>query len=260
MSALQQLQKHFQAYLLTQPNSAITHVVDAGKITAEARLQVYAEAYRLRLLEALETDFVALRAYLGADEFSALGDAYIATWPSAHYSIRYFGGHMAEFLAETPPYANTPLLAELAAFDWALSAAFDAADDPVLAIEDMSTIAPSDWPNLTFRAHAAVIRLDLQWNAPTIWSAADSGAETLPAAVESPTTIPWVIWRQNLQSFYRSMGADEAYALDALLRGESFGSICEGLCEWAEPDEVAAKAASFLKQWIADGMLREFSV
>lgn len=260
MTALTKLQDEFQAYLLAAPNNAVAHIVGAGNLSADQRLGVYAEAYKLRLLEALETDFVALLAYLGTDEFRAMGSAYIDAWPSSHYSVRYFGQHLATFLAQTPPYAENTLLTELAAFDWALTTAFDAEDDPALTVEAVSKIEPNAWPNLRFRARASVQRLDLGWNAPAIWKAADAGTDALPTPEEAPNLIAWVVWRQGLDSFFRSLDVDEAYALDALIRGDSFENICEGLCEWIDPEHAAGRAAGFLRQWIADEMLREYSI
>jgi hypothetical protein len=260
MTALNKLQGEFQAYLLGAPNNAIDSVVDAGNLGAAQRLAVYAEAYKLRLLEALETDFVALLAHVGADEFRKLAFAYIDARPSSHYSMRYFGRHMAEFLAQAPSYAKSPLLAELAAFDWALTTAFDADDDPVLTVQDMGTIDPQAWPRLAFRARASVQRLDLKWNAPALWKAADAGAETPPRPEQAEHPVPWLVWRQGLDTFFRSLDVDEAYALDALLRGERFEEICEGLCEWIDPEHAAGRAAGFLRQWIADEILRDYSV
>lgn len=260
MSELRQTQSDFQAYLLGNPSRVVERVAGTGSLSAEARLDVYAAAYRLRLLEALETDFVALRAHLGSEKFRALGEAYIAAHPSQHPSLRYFGRHMATFLETAEPYARNSLFAELAAFDWALTTAFDAADDPEIIVEDLGRVAATDWPSLCFRPHASVLRLNLQWNAPAIWKAADSGAETLPDPQRAADPIPWVIWRQDLNTFFRSLEVDEAYALDAAIRGETFAAICEGMCEWIDAGNVAARAAGFLRQWVADGMLREFSV
>ena len=259
MTALDKVQGEFQAYLLGAPNGAVDLVVDAGNINAVQRLEVYAEAYKLRLLEALETDFVALLAHVGSDEFRKLAFAYIEACPSSHYSVRYFGQHMADFLKEASPYCESPLLAELAAFDWALTTAFDAGDDPVLTVEDMSTVDPQAWPRLAFHARASVQRLDMRWNAPAIWKAADSGAETLPEPEQAEHLIPWLVWRQGLDTFFRSLEVDEAYALDALLRGDRFERICEGLCEWIDPEHAAGRAAGFLRNWIGEEMLRDVS-
>ncbi|OGI49418.1 MAG: hypothetical protein A3E57_01595 [Candidatus Muproteobacteria bacterium RIFCSPHIGHO2_12_FULL_60_33] len=48
---------------------------------------------------------------------------------------------------------------------------------------------------------------------------------------------------------------DEAWALDAARTGESFATICEGLCEWIDTQNVALHAAGLMKQWIADGIV-----
>jgi len=37
--------------------------------------------------------------------------------------------------------------------------------------------------------------------------------------------------------------------------GESFASICEGLVEWIDAQNVALHAAGLLKRWITDGMI-----
>ncbi len=50
---------------------------------------------------------------------------------------------------------------------------------------------------------------------------------------------------------------DEAFALDALLRGETFGAICEGLTEWIDAQNVAVHAAGLLRQWLTDGLIHE---
>jgi hypothetical protein len=48
---------------------------------------------------------------------------------------------------------------------------------------------------------------------------------------------------------------DEAWALDALIAGQNFADICQGLCEWIDTQHVAAHAAGLLKGWIGDGMI-----
>jgi hypothetical protein len=252
------LQADFQRYLLDGEGRFAEEVRGGGRLDAGTRLGIYFDAYRLRLIEALETDFIALRALLGGERFERLCRAYIAAHPSDHYSLRHFGRHMARFLADSAPWQGEPFLAELALFEWALVDAFDAADSPAARTEDMATIDPERWPQLVFRAHASVQRLNLSWNAPAIWSAARDG-EPLPDPQRAPHPLGWVVWRQGLQNYYRPLSVDEAFALDTLLRGEHFGAICEGLCEWIDPQNVAGYAATLLKLWLNDGLIREIA-
>lgn len=259
MNALPRTQGNFQNYLLRQEGPIVGEIVGDTRLDAAERLEIYASAYRLRLLEALDGDFVALKTHVGPERFEEIARAYIDAHPSDHYSLRHFGRHMADFLAATDPYRNEPLLAELATFDWALTDSFDAADSAVTTVEDMGKIAPDTWPHLVFVPHSSVQRLNLRWNAPAIWKAADKD-QPLPSPEQAPHPIGWVMWRQGLQIYFRSLSVDEAFALDALLRGENFGAICEGLTEWIDAQNVALHAAGLLKQWLADGLIKEIKM
>lgn len=252
------LQTDFQQYLLEGKGRFAEEVRGDERLDAGARLGIYFDAYRLRLIEALETDFIALRALLGCEQFESVCRAYIDAHPSDHFSLRHFGRHMARLLADTAPWREEPYLAELAVFEWALVNAFDAADSPVARTEDMAAVDPARWPELILRPHASVQRLNLSWNVPDIWSAAKKDGPP-PAAHREPHPVGWVVWRQGLQNYYRSLTVDEAVALDSLLRGENFGAICEGLCEWVDAGNVATHAAMLLKGWLNDSLIREIA-
>ena len=249
------LQKAFQQFLLSGEPTIRSHVADTQSCGADTRLGVYFDAYRLRLLEALETDFVALKSYVGDEQFDAIGRAYIDAWPSTHPSLRYFGQHLARFLNEDPHYRNEPILAELATFDWTLIEAFDAPDVPPLRIDAVAEIAPVDWPAMRFTAHPSLHRIDLEWNAPEIWQAVDTQSD-LPAPARTSHPRAWVVWRKSLNSFFRELAVDEAWAIDTLLGGGTFGDLCEGLIEWIDAQHVAGHAAALLKTWISEDMLQ----
>ncbi len=250
---LRELQGTFQDYLLTLAGPMAQEIV-SDTLDARTRLAIYADAYRLRLIEALETDFVALRALVGARAFDEIARAYIERFPSQHYSLRHFGQHLAHFLAYTRPYRDNLLLAELARFEWAMTDAFDAPDAPAATVEDMAAVAPHDWPGLRFAFHPSLQRLDLRWNAPQIWNAVDRG-EPLPAAQRAAEPVAWMVWRQDLKVYFRSLAVEQAGMLDALRADATFATVCEGLAERVDAPQVAAHAAGLLKQWLHDGLI-----
>jgi hypothetical protein len=250
---LRALQGTFQEYLLTLAGPMEQEIV-SDTLDARTRLAIYADAYRLRLIEALETDFVALRAQVGDRAFDEIARAYIDRFPSQHYSLRHFGQHLSQFLAYTRPYRDNLLLAELARFEWAMTDAFDAPDAPIATVEDMAGVAPHDWPGLRFAFHPSLQRLDLRWNAPQIWNAVDR-SEPLPAAQRAPDLLAWMVWRQDLQIYFRSLTVEQAWMLDALRAEATFAAVCEGLVEWVDAPQVAAHAAGLLKQWLQDGLI-----
>ncbi len=253
MKPLRELQAAFQDHILTRDPAIQARVAGTGSVDVDTRLGIYSSAYRLRLLEALSTDYPGLKALTGEDEFDRMGRGFIEARPSAYRSLRWFGGGLADYLRATPPWSGQPACAEMAAFEWAMSDAFDAADSPLATIGQMAAIPPEQWPQLQFVAHASVRRLNLISNVPALWQTLTSGEAATPALCPQP--VGWLVWRQGLDTCFRSLEVDEAWALDAMLRGEDFAAVCEGLCEWIDAQHVAAHAAGLLKQWLTDGLI-----
>jgi len=254
MNHLAALQRAFQTYVLHAGDAIQQEVVSTPQAPAVVRLGIYSTAYRLRLLEALQTDYTALHAALGDEAFEQLCFAFIDVSPSTYPNLRWFGGNLDAYLKVTPPYADTPVLAELASFEWAMGLAFDASDDTCLTIQDIAAIPGEDWPAMSFRAHPSVQRLDLFSNAPLIWKAVDADTDP-PQPSHAGQPGAWIVWRQDLRIFFRSLEVDEAWALDSLLHGATFSEICEGLCEWVDELHVAQHAAGLLKGWVESGMI-----
>lgn len=257
MSArLPALQRRFQDYVLQHGGEAAALVAGDGRADAATRLGVYADAYRLRLLEVLGNDYPALRQLAGAEEFERIGQAYIEASPSVTPSVRWFGRHLPEFLqAASAPEGS--VYADLALFEWKQGEAFDGPDAESLPLEAMAAVPPESWPEMRLLLHPSLWRLDLRWNAPALFQAHEA-KQPLPAPLATAAVTPWLIWRDAaLDIRWRSLNPDEAAALDAAAAGQSFGAICERLCEWIEPDQVALHAAGLLKRWLVDGLIVE---
>jgi hypothetical protein len=253
MTTLAELQQALQSHVLHGDAAIVGAIDESPEIPASVRLGVYSDAYRLRLIEALESNFPVLAKLLGDAPFARLTQEYLLQHPSRHFSIRWFGDRLAEFLAEYPDYRDQPWLSELAAWEWKIATAFDAADAPILTIDDLSSIAPEQWPQLRFSSHPSVHRHVLTTNAAAIAKAA-SEDQLLPTPTSS-RKAEWLIWRQELSVQFRSLDAAEAAALDAAISGASFEEICEALVEHFDASDVPLRAASLLKRWTTDQLL-----
>jgi hypothetical protein len=251
---LRELQEQLQSHLLNGDPRIVQRIVSTPRVNAPARLAIYSDAYRLRLLEALRVDFPALQTLAGDAEFERIGRAYLDAHPSGHFSIRYFGQHLSAFLQTDDRWREQPVYAEMAAFEWALGLSFDAADSPLIGVEDVAAIPPGAWAHMRLELHPSLQRLDLLWNVPGLWKAIDEELPPqAPAAADQP--LAWVIWRRELKTYFRSASVDEACALDLLRQGECFATLCEGLCEWVDETQAAAQAAIYLRRWVQDGLV-----
>ena len=84
------------------------------RLSAEERVNIYANMYFYRILEVLEEDFPATRAVLGPERFHNLVTGYLIEYPPAHFSISYAGNHLADFLGDHPLREEFPFLENLA--------------------------------------------------------------------------------------------------------------------------------------------------
>jgi len=250
---LYKLQKSFLSFLTEGDKSIKPSIIGTEKVNADTRLSIYSNAYSLRLVDALSDSYPAVHTLIGDEGFYELGMDYVKNHPSRHFSIRYFGNKLAEFLAQYN-HNNSQLLSEMAQFEWRLRDSFDSADTPPISLDALQNIDPDSWGDMRFVLHPSVSRLDLKWNAPQLWLAIENEEDPIPPE-EMKYPVSWLIWRQELRTLFRSVEVDEGWALDAIMNGQSFGDICGGLCEWIDEINAAPRAAGFLNQWLTDGLV-----
>lgn len=249
MSTLADFQRALAAHIRHGAAVAPGLVADGPLLDAARRLAVYRDAHRLRLVEALGADFPLLRALLGDAAFERLTQRYLAACPSRSYTLRDVGRGLPGFLVRRPPLRAT------AAFEWALLDAFDAADEPSLALADLAAVPAQRFARLRFALAPGTQVLRLRWNVPQAWSAWHGGAAAvLPARLPAP--VDCLIFRREQRVHFRTLAADEAAALAALRRGRRFGAICSALARAGDADAAAARAAQLLATWLDESVLR----
>jgi hypothetical protein len=254
MTGLARLQADFQDYLLRGEAVAEAHVFGTARVPVATRLRIYGRAYRSRLTDALAHTYPALAKLLGDTHFETLARDYVIAHDSPFFSIRYYGDALPQFLASHEEYAAAPVLAELAQWEWVMGCVFDAADAIPLAHEALARIPPVAWAQLRFSWHPSVRRLTLSWNVPQLWQALTGGSER-PEVSLAAAPVPWLLWREELTTYFRSLPKAEAAVLDVARSGWPFGELCELLCEQLGESEAPAQAAALLRGWIASGLI-----
>lgn len=250
MTSLRELQMRFKAHLLDGDDDIGESVTSVSHDDREERLGIYGFGYGQRLREALRIEFPGLAALAGDEDFHLLLDRYIAACPSRHPNVRWLGREMVDWLSRDDLYAKRSELAAMARLDWALSTSFDAADVSTISADALAQLQPQQWPGLRFAIHPAVQTMPLAWNVDVIrLSLGDD--ETPKPTLESVDDTEVVVWRKDFGVRYRRMDTDEAAALAAVRSNQSFGDVCEVLCQWHDEDAVAMRAVYLLQRWIS---------
>lgn len=227
-----------------------------GRLSAVARLDIYADMYFYRLLDCLAEDFVAVRSVIGPERFHNLVTDYLLVHPSTHTSLRFAGRHLPGFLATHDLLAEWPFLADLARFEWALADAFDAPDAEPLQTTALAAVPATEWDALRFRLVPSCRILDLQWAVADVWTGVKGGGDPTSARIDgsvNPNAV--IVWRQALRVFHRGLSRSERIAVGEITAGRAFGAVCERLAATEALESAATTLAGFLGRWIEDGLL-----
>ncbi len=254
---LAELQTRFQTGIVKGGQTIVDLIKDSPRTDRANLFAVYYNAYRSRLAEFLSNDFSILRIHLGEGAFGQLVEDYIESTPSRQPNARWYGTRLPDFMCETPPWRANKSAIDLAKFERALANAFDAADSPVAGIQSLRDTRPNKWPQLTFDFHPSVMLLDLCGGTAQIYEALTDGKQP-PVLRTGEQAI--LFWRNDGQAFYRIVAEDERLALIEARQGKTFGEICALLAFQRNDEDVTQRAAAFLSQWFADGLIARLSI
>ena len=134
------------------------------------------------------------------------------------------------------------------------SLAFDAEDVLELSLQDLATIPPENWAELSFKFQPAIKIVRTRWNTIPIWQALEI-EETPPKPTQNSTYESWLIWRKTLNSQYRSITETEVIALNMAMMGATFGEVCASLEVEMNEEEAMTTAAQYLAGWLENGLI-----
>jgi hypothetical protein len=255
---LRALQHRFSRFLRGKGGDIQELIAPQGKLSVASRLGIYRNAYRLRLRETIETDHEILGLYLGDELFEQMVDGYIERCPSRFFSLRDLTTRLPGFLRQTPPFADHPVLAELASFERRLLDVFDAPDASRAHLEELRRLSPDHWPDLQLRYHPSMQLFTAQWNSVECWRALKTGG-TPPEAIQQPGSH-WLLWRGCDQlSQFRSLPALERSLIVSALAGAPLSVLCEQLAAELPEDQVGPRLLDRLGNWLEEGLIQSFA-
>lgn len=253
VSELRKLQEDFLDYLTENSDTIIGNVVDQGNIDRKTRLDIYQNAYNVRLEDCIETDHPMLGLYLGDDLFKQMVRGYIRQYPSHYPSLRQFCNHLPCYLAKNEPFKSHPIIAEIAAFERKLMDAFDAADCKRASAGELQSLPAEKWPAMKLVFHPSVQVFEARWNSVECWQALKSG-KTPPEAQEQH--VWWIIWRNRERlTQYRSLTVDGFVLYQCFRDRYTFAEACELLREHLPEELIGPASVNYLSSWFGLGLI-----
>ncbi len=227
-------------------------VLGDDRLSSEGRVDIYANMYFYRILDALKEDFPATLAVLGDDNFHNLVTGYLLEHPPTDPSITDSGSHLAEYLHDHPLRKEAPFAADLAKLERATVEVFLGPDAPALDPDALRAVAAEDWPAMKLKLHPSAQILTLDWQVSDLLRAVE---EHRPWNPPNQATTKVLIWRANARVAHRDLDPTEATALEAAAHTATFTEICDIVARTAADQDPITKMNQLLSRWLSNNLL-----
>ncbi len=255
MPSLIELQQQFSDYLLSRSENISTYIVDDKRVSKQVRLNIYKNAYVIRLTKCIETDHPMLGKYLGSKLFETMAIGYINDHPSHCTSLRYYCDDLPGYLDKTEPFALIPILADIATFERIMLDAFDAVGDKHATVEDLKSIEPDKWPTIKISFHSSVRMFTTCWNTVESWQALKD--DHIPPRDKKGTQQYWLIWRGlDMLTQFKSLTNESYIMFNRFESGDSYADVCETLLSHIPEDTISELTLKYLFGWLNCGLIK----
>ena len=237
-----------------------TWILPSRTLAPAERVEIYAGMYRLRMIEALESDYPALQAAVGHHVFHELVMEYARAFPSKHYSLNFFGDRMPEFLARASSATrlkklgvkNLAFLADVARIEQAITVVFDFPESPRLDAKALAQLPPEAWATARIELIGPLQLHTLAHDANKEVTALRHG-KAIASTKRKPSWVcvyrkDWVVWRMDLEhaafEILRALQGGKTLPL-AIAAG---ARVFDGT-----PEALQAKIQVWFAEWGAEG-------
>lgn len=224
------------------------------------RFDIYRNAYRARVIDAVRDTYPRTERWVGEDAFRRAAIHHVILNPPESWTLDAVGEGFDATLAEL--FTGDPEVRELAWLESAMHRCFVSADARALDAAVFSSVTAAyreeDWASMKLRFLPGTAVATVSHDIRQLWLrlADSSGAAEEPAGKpEAARQQACVVWRQGLQPVFALVEPAEGRMLELMLDGATYGEACALLAADIGGDDAVAQAGAMLGRWIHHGML-----
>ena len=212
--------------------------------TPSRRFGVYRNNVYVGLIDVLANRFPVAARLVGDEFFRAMARNYVEKDPPRSPVLLRYGEGFADFVADFPPAAPVPYLADVMRLEWAWHAAYHAADAEPLSLAALSEeVADAAGARLTLHPSLHVVRST--YPVISIWQLAAQDGENEPARLPADGEDALVV-RPKLEVEVRRLPEGGAAFVLALKEGASLQAAAARAMDEASAFDLAANLAGLM--------------
>jgi len=226
-------------------------VKPSHSLTPAERVDIYHGMYMLRMVEALESDYPAIRHFLGEEGFEQLAADYVQAYPSRSYTLNRLGDHVPQFFLDHPDRPDAAFLHDLARAELAITQVFDAEETPVLTEAAAKAVPEAAWASARLRPVAA---LRIVATRHPVMPFLEAYKHDRPAPRPRRRASWLVAYRRDYSVLRLELSRHEYDLLSALVGGAPLGEAIARAALELRASRREATVFRWFRTWIAEGM------
>lgn len=253
--SLADLQSRFIAALRSDEVS----LPEAWQGTQAEGFDVYRNAYRSRLVDAMRETFPRTARLVGDEAFGAAAAHHLIQHPPASWTLDAAGTGFELTVAELFP--EDPDVAELAWIEWAMQEAFVARDaqslDGLAFTAATAGFDDADWGDLRLQFVPGIAVGHVRHDWPTLWQLLDDDGDVASARTLPPSSQPQgcVVWRADLRPVFALVDSASLEALELIIGRGSYGEACDRMVGRLGEERALQLAGEMLIRWVTNGWI-----
>jgi len=240
-----------------EPERQLKVIEEAAPLSAQDRLDVYANAYFYRLLESLGVDYMAVRRVIGDENFHDLVAHFLMRYPSNSPNIGDVGETFPAFINGHALSAQFPFLHELAVLERAIMECLFSHHLPALDVSSLQTKSEEEWATARFVLDPTVRLLSVQWPVDTLWKEREQAEPLVLPTIPDSALRHLLLRRDDSWVSVSVMDVHPWMALHMLRSGMSLGAVCEALSKQWNQSAETLPVMEWFTSWVATGVVKK---
>jgi hypothetical protein len=234
-------------------------ILPSATLSPEQRLAIYHDMYLLRMGEALESDYPALKHLLGDRGFRGLVAAYVQAHPSRSYSLNFLGRSLPDFVRTARGLRRRGFCHDLARLEQAVAEVFDASEEKALGSEDIAAVPEEAWAGARLVPIAAFRLLALSYPVNAYLQSVRDDDHAHPPARRRRGFV--AVYRREYTVFRRELEPAAHGLLADLAGGRPLGrAVAAGLRRGRGRRPKEADLYRWFREWMGAGIFRAVEV
>lgn len=220
---LAELQAAYRGYLISGDSAPLAPAIVADSFDGPERLAIYRNNFLISLGEALKANFPVTLQLLGKEFFEQAARRFVLSHPPQRPCLFEYGAGFADHLRDLPQLKTRPYIIDMARFEFARAAAYNAPVEPAVTPETLVGLSPEQLEALPIRRarHAQIVAV----RAPVLalWQAHQAAEPDFAAIDMTPRSYALLVCRPDQTLMYQELDLSASAFLLAAEHESSLG-------------------------------------